>query len=157
MITDKIQEIKKDLSNLYEIITIIKKSIVGSYKGDIDIKGKTLRRANVEQPSLLAYYDEIRVNLQSLNDYIEVKLLEKRANVLRFIHENSKFEYGERTVDKLIEDDSGYIELKLKKIVVNEVLDLAKAICKQFEQRSYSLLNITKLVVAQSEDDTMML
>ena len=156
-ISDRIKTITKDLSNMYDVLSMIKSELVSSYKQDIGLRGKTLRQANIEHSSLLGYYDEIRINLQSLHDYLELRLAEKKAKVIRYIVENSSHEYGERMIDKLVEDDPQYIELKLKNIEVNEVYELSKAIVRQFEQRSYSLNNISRLVVAQAQDDSLIL
>lgn len=156
-IADRIKTITKDLSNLYPVLAIIKGELVATSKSDVSIKGKTLRHANVEHSSLLGYYDEIRVNLYALHEYLEIKLVEKKAKLIRAIVENSSHEYGERMIDKLIEDDQSYIDLKLKKLEVSEVYELSKSIVRQFEQRSYSLNNISKLVVAQAQDDSLIL
>lgn len=154
---DRIKTITKDLENLYSVLKIIRSELVATAKEDVSLKGKTLRQANIENASLLGYYDEIRVNLYALHEYLELRLTEKKAKLIRAIVENSSHDYGERMIDKLIEDDQSYIELKLKKIEVSEVYELSKSIVKQFDQRSYSLNNISKLVVAQAQDDSLIL
>jgi hypothetical protein len=77
--------------------------------------------------------------------------------VLRYISENSAYDYGERLKEKLVDDDPKYMELRLNKLEIDEVLEIAKSICRQFEARGYSLKNITNLVVAEAQDDTLML
>lgn len=155
-IIDQISSLKKDLSNINFVLKLVKSNLINS-KSDVKIAGKTLRQANVEQPALQAYYDEIRIHLQSVTNYIEIKMLEQRAKLLRMISEESKIDYGERLKEKLIEDDTFYMELKLKKLEVDEVLEMTKAIGEQFKTRGYSLRNISDLVVAQAQDENLIL
>lgn len=138
------------------VLELVRKELDGAKK-DVKIEGKTLRHANVEQPAMFGYYDEIRVHLQSLSEYLALRVAEQRAKVLKYITENSSYEYGERLKEKLVEDDPQYIKLALDKLEVDEVLEIAKSICKQFDQRGYTLGHISRLVVAQAEDDSLIM
>lgn len=151
-ITDQLVHLRKDLTNLNQILANVKEYI-GNYENDVTLKGKTLRTANVEQPSLFGYYDEIRVHLQSLSDYIELKVVARHAAVLRYISENASQDYGERMKEKLVNEDVEYANIKLMKLETDEVLEMIKSICEQFKQRGYSLKNISNLVSSKSEDE----
>lgn len=152
---DQIAAIRKDLQNMMPMLNAVRGALKVA-KDDIKIKGKTLRVANVEQPSLFAEYDEIRVYLQSLSDYIDILLAKRRAVVIKIISEQS-LDYGERLKERLVDEDDEYNNLRLQKLEADEVLELAKSVCKQFEQRGYTLNNITKLVAAQAQDEFLTL
>lgn len=152
-VCDLIYSVRRDLHNLQHVLDTVRNDLLSRSDDEVRIRGKTLRQANVEQPALFGYYDEIRVHLKTLSDYLEIKINEAKAKTLRMISEESKIEYGERLREKLAEEDPTYMDLKLKKLEVDEVLELAKSICMQFESRGYSLTNISKCVAAQAQDD----
>ena len=154
-ILESIAAIRKDLSNMMDVLNSIR-VVLKEAKKDVKIAGKTLRHANIEQPAQYGYYDEIRVHLQSLSDYLEIKVAQRRAVVIKIITEQS-LDYGERLKEKLVDEDEVYIDWKLKKLEADEVLELAKSVGKQFEQRGYTLRNITNLVAAQAQDEHLML
>jgi hypothetical protein len=153
---EKLATIKSDCSNLVSVMNEIKKYLSNSKK-DVLIAGKTLRNANVEQPALYGLYDEIRVHLKYISERIEIQILRRKAQVLKYISEESQLDYGERIREKLVDDDPEYVELRIRKLEVDEVLDLASSICRQFEQRGYTLNNITKSIVAQAQDEHIVL
>jgi hypothetical protein len=153
---EKIGSVKKDLSNLQVVLYEIR-ALLNNAKNEVKIAGKTLRKANVEQPALFGYYDEIRVHLQHLSDFVEIQILRRKAQVLKYISENSQMDFGERVREKLVDDDPEYVDLRIKKLEVEEVLEMTKSICKRFEQRGYTLNNISKLVVAQSQDEHLIM
>lgn len=152
---DQIAAIRKDLSNMMPILNSIRLLLMQG-KDDVKIAGKTLRRANIEQPAHYGYYDEIRVHLQTLVNYIEIRIAQRRGVVLKLLTEES-YDHGERVKEKLVDDDDGYIDLKLKKLEAEEILEMAKSLCKQFEQRGYTLNNITRLAVAEAQDEYLTL
>lgn len=155
-IIEQVSSLKTDFSNLMSVLKIVRHALSDANK-EINLAGRTLRQANIEQSSLPAFYDEIRVHLQSVSNMIEIRLVERKAQLLRVISEQSKIDYGERLKEKLIEDDSGYIDLKIKKLEVDEVLELSKAIAERFKARGFSLRNISNLVVAQAQDEHLTL
>lgn len=152
-IVDLVYSVRKDLVNLMHVLNVVRNDVLSKSTIEISLSGKTLRQANVEQPALFGYYDEIRVHLKTLSDYLEIKVNEAKAKTLKMISEESKIEYGERLREKLAEEDPTYIEFRLKKLEVDEVLELTKSICAQFETRGYSLSNISKCVAAQAQDE----
>lgn len=155
-IIDQLVHLRKDLTNLNQILLSVKANLA-DHADEVKIAGKTLKHANAENASLFGYYDEIRVHLQSLLNFIEIKLTEKRAAVIRYISENSPHDHGERMKEKLIDEDPGYIDWKLKYLEVEEVLEHTKSICEQFKRRGYNLTNLTNLAVAQVDDEYIIL
>lgn len=155
-IIDIISSLNKDFSNLIPNLKDVR-LLLSAAKADIAINGKLLRRANVEHASVYAYYDEIRVYLQSLYNYSEIRISERRAQVIKMISEESSYDYGERLKEKLAEEDPSLIELKLHQLEIDEVLGLSKSICESMKQRGYSLKNISNLIVAQSQDDQLIM
>ena len=152
MIIEKISTVRKDLKNLLGILKIVRAELKKA-KENVQLAGKTLRAANLEQSSQFGFYDEIRSHLNILSNYIQIRLDERKAILFDELSKNSSLDYGERAREKLIESDSGYIDLKLQKLEVDELLDYAKSISEQFRMRAFSLNNISKLVAAQSQDE----
>jgi len=152
-IVDLIYNVRKDLVNLQQVLDTVRNNILSNSKSEVLLKGKTVRQANIEQPALFGYYDEIRVHLKTLSDYMEIRINESKAKTLKMISEQSSIEYGERLREKLVDEDPTYIEYKLKKLEVDEVLELTKSICTQFESRGYALANISKCLAAQAQDE----
>lgn len=155
-IVELVYSLRADDSNLLDILKIVRKDLSGA-NGHIEMDGKSLRVANVEQSAWLAYYDEIRVHLKTMGEYYRFKVLEQRAKVLRMIAEQSQLSYGENMMSKLAEDDPGLISLQMKKLEVDEVYDWSDSIVNSFKQRGYSLKNISNAVVAQVGDDGIIL
>jgi hypothetical protein len=153
-VIDRIWSIRRDLTNLTEVLRDVRETLAEA--GDeLKTAGKTIRRANMEQPSYVERYEEIRGALQTLSDAFEIRILQQRAKVLKMISEESQVSYGERMMTQLAEEDPTLVELKLNRLDVQEILELAKAKCAAFTARGYTLRNLTDLAVAQEMDYTL--
>lgn len=150
------ESIDADMSNLTAVLAVVRKTL-NQAENDIMIEGKTLRRANVEHASMLAYYDEYRVHLHSLSKFLDLRITQQRAKVLRMISETSQLSYGERMMGQLAAEDPTLTELEIKKLEVDEVLGLAASKVEAMKQRGYALKNITNLIVAQAQDEHLIL
>jgi hypothetical protein len=155
-VVELVRSLRQDDSNLMGILGQVRKILNNATK-DIALAGKTLRAANTEQPALLAYYDEIRVHMQILSEYYKIRILEQRAKVLRMIAEQSPIAYTGTMMEKLSEEDPTLIKFAYNKLEADEALAHARSIVDAFEQRGYSLKNITESVVAQAQDEQLIL
>jgi hypothetical protein len=147
-----IEELADDLSNLDVIISAYSSLLNKDLKTDISLKNKTLQFCNQEQPSIFSYYDQLRVEIEILNDYIEIKVKETKMKVIRLILEKSDKTYGERMLERMADDHPAFIEAQKKLLKVRELYMKAKSAVDSLQQRGYSLNNITKIRVAGIEE-----
>ena len=61
---------------------------IENWEEDLKLDGKNIQSAIVEQPSLVAYYDQISVDASYVVDYMEMQLKKVRAERIKFIKEN---------------------------------------------------------------------
>jgi len=146
-----IEDLQEDLSNLKPILEVYS-GLLTDFKKDLSFNNKTLSHVNQEQASLLSYYDQIRVELESLMDYMELRVKEMKVKAMKKIFDNSQKSYGERILEKMAEDDPKYIDIYKKYLICKELFMKAESIVNSFEQRGYSINNITKLRLALIED-----
>jgi len=146
----------ESLKGLPQALLIIEKKM-DNWENDIRLDGKNLQSAVVEQPSLLAYYDQIAVEAYTIMDYVETIVKKVRAERMRFIKENSSKDYTDTAIQRAIDGDKEYIKYQTIFLEVKEVYDKAKAIVEAFKQRSYSLNNIVKIREHELENITIRL
>lgn len=145
-----LSQLKKDLSNLPDILIDYQNKLEG-WEDNLVVEGKTLERANSEQPAWISYYDQIRLELEILNDYMEMEVKRSKSRAIKKLYKHSEREYGERMVDKIIEDDPEYCIRQEMYLYSREMYLKAKSIVDNFAHRGYSLNNIVKVRVAQLE------
>jgi hypothetical protein len=147
-----IEELSDDLSNLDTIIATYSSVLDRELKQDVSLKNKTIQFCNEEQPSLFSYYDQLRVEIEILNDFLEIKVKESRMKAIRFILEKSDKTYGERMLEKMADDHPTYIQMQKRALKVKELYLKARSAVDSFSQRGYALNNITKIRVAAIQD-----
>lgn len=147
-----INELNEDLSNLDEILASYSELLKNESNKDISISGKTIQYANQEQASIFSYYDQIRVELETICDFLELKGREVKAASIKSILKNSEKSYGERILEKMVDDNPKFIDIQKKILKTREVYLLAKSIVDSIEHRGYALTNITKIKVAAIEE-----
>lgn len=133
-------------------------SILGKiqdWKSDLKIRDKNIEAANIEQPSLIAYYDQVAVELHAVVKYLDMVEKEVRGSRMKTIKENMQREYSDTSIQRLIDADPEYIKVHSLLIEVEEVYESVKSIVKSFEQRSYSLNNIVRIREKELENITI--
>lgn len=141
-------------SNLIEILDAYD-SKLKDWKKHLVLDGKNIQSANVEQASWLAYYDEIRIELQTLLEFFDMKVKESRGTAVRRLLNKQDNILNEKTRERLIDEDPAYIKRNMLFLEVQELYNLSHSIVKQFEQRQYTLTNLTKIHQAQISDITL--
>jgi hypothetical protein len=147
-----LNELKEDLSNLHQILLSYGELLKKESIKDISVGGKTIQYANQEQASLFSYYDQIRVELETICDYIDLKCREVKAASIKSILKNSEKSYGERILEKMVDENPKFIDIQKKLIKAKEMYLLSKSIVQSIEHRGYALNNITKIKVAAIEE-----
>lgn len=131
------------------------KARIKDWKDDLSLTNKNLNDVLLEHHSIAAYYDEIKAELDTISSYFQM-LMDKRAGIINeIIKETSKFDHSDRSIDKLIKKDEEYIMYSRLKLEVDELYKKVYYICRQFEQRSYTLSNIVKMFISELEDRTL--
>lgn len=140
MIPQKLVEIERKIKN---------------WERDVSLDGKNLQSAVVEQPSLLAYYDQVAVEAGYYVDLMEMMLKKVRAERTKFIRDNFARDYTDSAVQKAVEGDKEYQKVYAIYIEVKEVYDKCKSLVEAFKQRSYSLNNLVKIHENELENITI--
>ena len=144
------------LSNLPDVLDSINKRLEG-WEANIRIDGKNIESANVEQPSWIAYYDQIAVEAGTIMDYAEMLVKRVRAERMVYIKVNAGKDYTDTAVQRAIDGDKAYIRYQQLYLEVKEMYEKCKAIVDAFRQRSYSLNNIVKIRENELENITIRL
>ncbi len=136
-----------------KILEIEKK--IENWRDDVSLDGKNLQSAVVEQPSLLAYYDQVAVEAGYYVDLMEMMVKKVRAERIKFIRDNFARDYTDSAIQKAVDGDPQYIKVYEIYIEVKEVYDKCKSIVEAFKQRSYSLNNLVKIHENELENITI--
>ena len=117
----------------------------------LGIKGKTIELANREQPQHLAYYDERRVELNTLVKFFESEIARVRSKLIKGMEQYPR-DLSDRMKEKYVDQEEMYLKVHEKYLAVKEVYGLYDSVVECFRARGYALNNITKIRVASLED-----
>lgn len=143
-----------DLALFPTVMNKYKKDLSG-WERDISMRGKAIGDVLVENHSLAAYYDQKKAELYTLKEFIKHLMDVRAAEVNEIIKEDSRFDHSDRSIALLINKDVDYILYRRLGMEVTELAQKAAAICTQFNQRSYTLTNITNILQAGLRDVTL--
>lgn len=146
---------KENIDELIDDILIEFYKKLSDWKKNLKIDGKNIEKANVEQASWMAYYDEIKVQVRALLEFYEMKVKESRSKALKNIIQHSAMDHGERAREKLIDSDPTYIKYIRIYLEIKELYNLLESISDQIRNRAFALNNIVKIRIAQMEDVTL--
>jgi len=144
MSSKNLKRIRKDFAHALTIINEYEKKLYG-WKNNLSLDNKNIERVNIEQSSWLAYYDEIKVNLKTMVEYLEYLLKNQKAQDIRVLMRTSEKSLTDRMLDKLAEDSQDYKDIFMVYLEVKELYLIADSIVNQLYQRGYSINNIVKI------------
>lgn len=144
-------DVADDLSNIPKILDLYDQALDG-HEENLRIKGKNLEQANVENPSWLAYYDQRKIELNSLARFIDMKLEQEKGKLWKAYTENYSRELSARDKDQYISKDASYLKVYQILIIIEELLKKYSSVVDAFQNRGYALRNITSLRVSSMED-----
>lgn len=135
-------------------------TILGDYLNDLSdaeshlkIEGKSLEKANRENPSYQFYYQQRFVELNTLVKYFEREIDRVRGKLFRaYSPPNFNIDLTDRAKDKYIDNEQAFLDTQEIYLEVKEVRDHYDALVEAFRTRGYALNNMTKLRVANLED-----
>lgn len=143
--------IRENFANVPRVIEVYNQYLQ-PFKIDLQIKGKSIERANVEQASLLSYYDERRVELRAIMQYLEMNLEKVYGRKWKQYTENYNRELSPKDKEQYIKHDPEYITHREIFIEVEELYKQFESAVESFKARGYALNNITKIKVSQVSD-----
>ena len=134
-------------------------AILSEYDNELDLvesrlalENMTIERANMENPTWLSFYDQKKVELKILNDYMEMKVNQVRGRLFARYKENNMVALNATEINQYINNEEAYIEQFELLLEVQEVYEKYKQTIEAFNARGYALNNITKLRIASLED-----
>lgn len=151
MTTLGFKNLQKDFSNLDEVLKPYL-SMLEEAEEHLKIEGKTLEKANVEQAAWHSYYDERKVELKSLSDYVNARVNSIRGTLFQNFTETYSFDLPERTKDKYVDKEPAYLDIYEVYLEVHELYKKFDSIVEAFKSRGFALRNITQIRVAALED-----
>lgn len=143
----KIDKIPKILDNIHDRVK--------GWKDDIELNGKNIQSAIVEQASLIAFYDQISVEASYIVDYMEVLLKQTRAERIKFIKDNFAKDYTDTAINKVVEGDKEFVEVNMMLLEAKECYEKCKSIVDAFKQRGYCLNNLVKIYENELDNITI--
>ena len=151
----QINEIKKD--NKLDLTKLA--IVLGDYQDALDtcedelkIKGKTLEQANIENPNFQLFYDEKRIELNSILKFMDLEVQRVRSKLYISYKENYSRELSEREINRYIDSEDKYLTVNEFKLEVQEMYDKYNAAVEAFKVRGYALNNITRARVSEVHD-----
>jgi len=135
--------ITSDIKNYTKILDHYEAEMNG-FKENLELEGKTLERANREQPSWLSFYDQKKLELRSVVKFLDDRVEKERGLLWRNYTENYSVELTPRDKERYICKDEEYLNAREMYLEVNELFGKYEAIVRAFEARGYALKNITE-------------
>lgn len=137
-------------ANLGKILQVYDEAL-RDLEADLKIRGKSLEDANRENPSLYSYYDQRRVELKTLVEFIEKDVERTRSRLFRSLTENSNRELSDRAKNQYIDGEPAYLDVYEIYLEVKEMYEQYNSAIEAFKLRGYALKNITEIRVASLE------
>ena len=137
-------------------------SVLSAYDKELDeveerlsLKNKTIERSNMENPTWMSFYDQKKVELKVLSDFMDMKVDQTRGRLFMRYKENHMVTLNASEINQYINNEDAYIEMCNFRFEVQEVYEKYKQVIEAFRTRGYALNNITKMRVAAIEDASL--
>jgi len=137
-------KVKLKLSHIVDSLDKYENALEG-WKDVVTLDNKNIEIVNIEQSSWIGYYDEIKVQLKIMLDFMDYLLKEQKAKSMKVLYKTMQKSVSDRTVEKLAEDNNRYKDLFLIYLEVKELYMLADSIVTQLQHRAFSINNIVKI------------
>lgn len=147
----KSTDLKERFKNLPDLLATYDSELKNAEQ-DLAIKGKSLENANKENPSLYSFYDERRLELKTLVDFMDNQVARTRGRLWRTFTENNNRELSDRSKDKYIDGEQAYLDIYEIYLEVKDLQQQYESVVEAFKLRGYALKNITEIRVASLEN-----
>ena len=132
-------------------------AVLAEYDGELEdvediiaLKGKTLEKANRENPAWHGYYDQKKVELGILVKFMEANVAKVRSKLFRDLSNFNQREMSDNAKNKYIDSEDSYLLAYELYLETKEMYDKFEVVSKAFQTRGYALNNLTKIVVAEA-------
>lgn len=146
--------LKYNLESVVEQIEKIDSALEG-WQERVSLDNKNIEVVNIEQAAWLAYYDEIKVQLKIMMDYMDYLLRQQKSKSMKLLHRTMQRSVNDSTLEKLAEDNKTYKDLFLIYLEVKELYLIANSVVTQLQQRAYSINNIVRIREKELEGITL--
>lgn len=148
MIIDKLQKL-----NTEQIIRYIhsQESELDEFEENLRLEGKTLDVANREQAAWYAFYDQRKSEMRAVMRHLETEIARIRSKLYKSFTEGYHVDLGETAKNRYIDSEPEYLSRKRAYNEAEELYERLSSAVRAFEQRGYSLRNITQARVAAIE------
>lgn len=149
-----ISDLGKNLENLPNMLIDFDEILIG-YENNIQVKGKTLEMALKEQASWYSYYNQNRLELNTIISYLESKLKRIKSNFYIQYNEHYNPKLGERAIEKYIDSEQDVQNMQDLILECQNLLDKYDMILDAFNRRGFVLNNITACRVNEIHDSSL--
>ena len=104
----RIQDLGDGAAKLSEVLEDYEKALVG-IEVIMEIKGKTLAHANMENPAQQLFYDQKRAELYTIVKYLELQVNRVRGKMFVKYSETYNKDLSDRAKDKYIDNESSVL------------------------------------------------
>ena len=142
------------LLEIDSIIELYSKQIK-DWKQNLKLDGKNIEIVNIQQVSWCAYYDEMRVQVKSIYDFLDMKVHQVRGKLFLTILKDSSKDYSDRAKERIIDDAPEYLKIYRKFLEIKELFESLQSIVDQFKNRAFIINNIVRIRTAALQDETL--
>jgi len=144
----------KDYGNLPDILDLYEK-LYSNFDKDSDMNGKTMLEISKANPSNYAYYEERAIELKYLLDTLELRRTQMQGKLYQGLKKGSNIALNEREINQYVKSDDLYVDISIMILEVKELHDKFLLAVTTFKNIGYSMNNLTKLMIAQLEQETL--
>ena len=142
-----------NFENINQVLAPYVEDILES-KNHLAINGKSFMTANQEQPQWLSYYDERRLELKTLIEYMDIEVERVRTKLIRGFEKHHR-ELSDTMKKTYVNNEPEFIEVQKIRLIAQELYGKYNSIVECFKQRGYSLKNITAAMQANIQDSIL--
>jgi hypothetical protein len=150
----RIGELRKTPTIAKQILREYEQNLIG-YENNLTIKNKTLEFALKEQATWVAFYSELKSELKTLVQYMEMQTNKVRSELYVRYNENYNPVLGDRAIEKYIDREDEYLTQWELYAEFKELLDKYDLVIDAFNRRGFALRDITASRIAQVHDITL--
>lgn len=122
----------------------------------LEIEGKTIRKALMEQTAYQAFYDQKKGELQSLMKfYSEVEMGPVKAKAWKDLTQGSSISLNNKDKEYYLRANGEINKMETTYILMEEMYLEFDAITDAFRARGFALKHISELLIAQLEDTVL--
>jgi len=142
-----LDKIKENFENIIPALEDYEKKL-SPIKADLNVTGKALDRANLEQASLMYLYNECYVELKAILSYVEDAFLNAtKGRLWKNLTDDNNRMLQQKDKEQYINADLEFLAARELYVEVEELTAKYAAAVEAFKSRGYVLNNLTRLAL----------